>query len=75
VRGAIAVSREAGRARALLNAARLQSLLESRDRIELFGYAIAQPTEPTSAPAARSPAELPGGYVRTPCDVTVVLDG
>jgi hypothetical protein len=50
------MSREAGRVRALLNAARLQHLLEAHDRVELLGYAIAV-AEPSGAnvPQAKSP--------------------
>jgi len=52
------MSREAGRVRALVNAARLQFLLESRDRIELLGLAIAKEA-PGPADAARQ-AAAPG---------------
>jgi hypothetical protein len=50
------MSREAGRVRALLNAARLQHLLEAHDRVELLGYAMAE-AEPSVAdvPPAESP--------------------
>jgi len=49
------MSREAGRVRALLNAARLQHLLEAHDRIELLGLAVAKVTPVQAELAVSTP--------------------
>jgi hypothetical protein len=49
------MSREAGRVRALVNAARLRHLLDAHDRVELLGYALAR-SEAVAVPAGGPPA-------------------
>jgi hypothetical protein len=44
------MSREAGRTRALLNAARLRHVLEARERVELLGCAIVPVEDVGEAP-------------------------
>jgi hypothetical protein len=55
------MSREAGRLRALQNAARLEWLLQSRERLELLGLAIVPlaPEPPTRPSAPRVPESRP----------------
>lgn len=55
------MSREAGRLRALQNAARLEWLLQSRARLELLGQAIVPlaPETPTRPAEPRVPGSRP----------------
>jgi hypothetical protein len=63
------MSREAGRVRALENAARLKHLLEARDRVELFGYALARP----EAAATRLPVTAAANVRHDPPPDSTVL--
>jgi len=64
------MSREAGRVRALLHAARLQFLLETGDRVELLGYALAPEARWTSehVPARAAAPSAPRGQDPGPRD-------